>query len=73
MSKLPELLTRLVAHRTHNPGGDEPALATVLGAELSSRGARSVDVVELPRDGAVGAYVLARWGTPTLLVNVWHH
>jgi acetylornithine deacetylase len=70
MSELVPLLARLIAHRTHNPGGDEPALAALLGRELSARGADKVDVVEVPRDGATGAYVLARWGRPRLLVNV---
>lgn len=64
------LLTRLIAHRTHNPGGDEPALAAVLGRELGARVPDSVEVVTVPREGAMGAYVLARWGTPRLLVNV---
>lgn len=63
-----ELLTRLVAIDTHNPGGDEPRLCALTADELRKRGAE-VRVVEVPRDGAVGAYTLATWGTPRLLVN----
>src|SRR5215470_6030063 len=58
MSDPIELLKRLVAIDTHNPGGDEPR----------KRGA-SVRVVEVPREGATGAYTIATWGTPRLLIN----
>jgi acetylornithine deacetylase len=63
------LLERLISHRTDNPGGDERALAELLGEELRRVGADSVEVVEVPRAGAVGAYTYARFGEPRLLVN----
>ena len=59
---------RLIAVDTHNPGGDEPRLCALLADELRARGGE-VRVVEVPREGAVGAYALATWGTPRLLVN----
>ncbi|HEX8950212.1 MAG TPA: M20/M25/M40 family metallo-hydrolase, partial [Polyangia bacterium] len=63
-----EQLSRLIAVDTHNPGGDEPRPCALAADELRARGGE-VRVVEVPRDGAVGAYVLATWGTPRLLVN----
>jgi acetylornithine deacetylase len=64
------LLSRLIAFRTDNPGGDEPALAEFLAGELRARGADEVRVVEVPRPGShTGAYVSAHWGQPRLLVN----
>src|SRR6476619_4918951 len=63
MSDPVELLSRLIAVDTHNPGGDEPKLCALAAEELRARG------VEVPRDGQTGAYVLATWGTPRLLVN----
>src|SRR5437764_10002830 len=68
MSDPVALLQRLIAVETHNPGGDERKLCALLGDELRARGGE-VRVVEVPRDGAVGAYVLATWGTPRLLIN----
>ncbi len=68
MSDPVELLSRLIAVDTHNPGGDEPRLCALAADELRARGAE-VRVVEVPRDGQTGAYVLATWGTPRLLVN----
>ncbi|MDB4965102.1 MAG: hypothetical protein JWN44_791 [Myxococcales bacterium] len=62
------LLTRLIAVDTHNPGGDEPRLCALLADELRARGG-DVRVVEVPRAGETGAYVLATWGRPTLLLN----
>jgi acetylornithine deacetylase len=69
-------LGRLIEVPTHNPGGNEPALAQLLGEALASRGADEVEVVEVPRPasaegpaGPPGAYVYARWGRPRLLVN----
>jgi len=63
-------LARLVGHRTTNPGGDELALCRDLAPALSERGADEVEVVEVPReDGAAGAYVLARFGRPRILLN----
>ncbi len=63
-----QLLQRLIAVDTHNPGGDERRLCALAADELRARGGE-VRVVEVPRDGAVGAYVLATWGSPRLLVN----
>jgi acetylornithine deacetylase len=68
MSDPVALLARLIAVDTHNPGGDERRLCTLLAEELRARGGE-VRLVEVPRDGAVGAYVLATWGRPRLLVN----
>jgi len=68
MSDPVELLSRLIAVDTHNPGGDERRLCALAADELRARGG-DVRVVEVPRDGGVGAYVLATWGTPRLLVN----
>jgi acetylornithine deacetylase len=69
MSEVVELLSRLIRVDTHNPGGDEGALAQLLAGELSRRGADEVLRADVPRSGAIGAYVLARWGTPRLLLN----
>jgi acetylornithine deacetylase len=63
------LLEELVAVPTHNPGGDEPRLASLLADRLRALGADSVDVVETPREDGMGASVVARWGRPSLLVN----
>jgi len=63
-----DLLSRLIAVDTHNPGGDEPKLCALAAEQLRARGG-DVRVVEVPRDGQTGAYVLATWGTPRLLVN----
>src|SRR5581483_276545 len=65
------LLAQLIAADTHNPGGDERALAARLAEELAARGPDAVDVVEVPREeaGASGAYVIARWGEPRVLYN----
>jgi acetylornithine deacetylase len=69
-------LARLIEMPTHNPGGDEPALARMLGEALAARGADEVAVELVPRPvsdavppGTSGAYVFARWGRPRLLVN----
>src|SRR5438094_78954 len=66
-----ERLVRLIAADSHNPGGDERALAARLADELRARGPDSVEVVEVDREGAPGrgAYVRARWGEPRRLVN----
>ena len=66
-----DLLARLIQHRTVNPGGDEPALCRALAALLSERGADEVVVELVPRpDGdGTGAYVYARFGAPSLLLN----
>jgi len=64
------LLERLIRVDTHNPGGDEPALASLLAEELRARGPDDVTVTHVARaNGARGAYVYARWGQPDLLVN----
>jgi acetylornithine deacetylase len=68
MDALTSLLGELVAADTHNPGGDEPALARRLGELLAARRADEVTVREVPGDRP-GAWVLARWGTPRLLLN----
>ncbi len=69
-------LERLIEIPTHNPGGDEPALARLLAEALAGRGADEVAVELVPRPksadvppGTSGAYVYARWGRPRLLVN----
>ena len=69
-------LSRLIEVPTHNPGGDEPALARLLAEALAARGADEVAVELVPRPvsaevpaGTSGAYVYARWGSPRLLVN----
>lgn len=70
MSDVVRLLEPLVRHRTTNPGGDEPALARYLAEALRERGADEVVIGEPKRsDGTPGAWVFARWGTPTLVVN----
>jgi len=66
-----KLLCELVAHPTINPGGDELALCNVLATHLQATGADEVTVRTVPRRGkSEGAYVYARYGTPTLLLNV---
>jgi acetylornithine deacetylase len=69
MASVVELLERLVRVDTHNPGGDEPQLASMLAAELRARGADEVTMVQVPRQPKPSAWVHARWGKPTLLVN----
>lgn len=65
-----DLLAPLIRHRTTNPGGDEGALARELAKALTARGADSVEVIETPHsDGSPRVSVLARYGTPRLLVN----
>lgn len=64
------LLDRLLRFPTHNPGGDEPALADFLADELRARSPDAVSVEHAPRgDGTPGARVHATWGAPKLLVN----
>ncbi|HRI69806.1 MAG TPA: M20/M25/M40 family metallo-hydrolase [Polyangium sp.] len=67
-----ELLAELIRHRTHNPGGDEPAICRTLERALRDRGADEVQIVQVPRDEpseGTGAYVLARWGEPRTIIN----
>lgn len=65
MTDLVQLLSHLVAVPTFNPGGDERRLAALLVDELRARGAESVELLEIGEH----ACAIARWGTPTLLVN----
>src|SRR4051812_41912966 len=63
------LLARLIAVDTHNPGGGgEPAICALLADELRARGG-NVRLAEVPRAGESGAYVVATWGRPTLVLN----
>jgi acetylornithine deacetylase len=63
------LLARLIAVDTHNPGGGgEPAICALLADELRARGG-NVRLAEVPRSGESGAYVVATWGRPTLVLN----
>jgi acetylornithine deacetylase len=64
------LLSRLIAFRADNPGGDEPALADFLAGELRAKAPDEVRVATVPRKSNTGAFVLARWGEPRLLINV---
>jgi acetylornithine deacetylase len=66
MADVVELLERLIRIDTHNPGGDERAMARLLADELRARKPDDVTVHEV---GESGAYVLARWGQPRVLVN----
>lgn len=68
MADLVGLLAELIRHDTHNPGGDEAALARRLADELAARGPDQVEVVDVDR-ARRGAYVYARWGAPRLLLN----
>jgi acetylornithine deacetylase len=63
------LLERLIAVPTHNPGGDERELARLCGEMLRQRGADQVIVTDVPRPDQDGAFVLARYGNPSLLIN----
>jgi acetylornithine deacetylase len=65
VSEVVPLLARLIAAPSHNPGGDEHALARMLAHELE---ACRPDHVEVIPAGA-HASVLAIYGTPRLLVN----
>ena len=72
MTRAAEWLARLIEHRTDNPGGDEVALCRTLSRAFTELGCDATDVWEVPRNdgtGAVGAYCLARWGRPRLLLN----
>lgn len=69
------LLADLVAIPTHQAGpdgkgGNERALCEHLAPLLRARGADEVIVADATRtDGSAGAYVFARWGTPTRIIN----
>jgi acetylornithine deacetylase len=59
-------LCELVRFDTRNPGGDEAALATILYEQVRALEADEVDLERTPNGHA---YVVARYGTPRLLVN----
>ena len=71
-----DLLAELISFPTQQAGpergaGDERALCDYLAPLLRAAGADEVVVETAPRsDGAPGAYVFARWGTPLRLINV---
>jgi acetylornithine deacetylase len=69
MADVVELLERLIRVHTHNPGGDERAMAELLAGELRARKPDDVSIHEVQREGHTGAYVLARWGKPRVLIN----
>jgi acetylornithine deacetylase len=69
MADVVALLERLIRADTHNPGGDERALARLLADELAVRKPDDVIVKDVPRDATTGAFVLATWGQPRILVN----
>ncbi len=74
MADVVGLLSELIALPTHHgprpEDGDELALCRHLAPLLAARGADDVQVVETGRaTGGPGGYVLARWGTPRLLIN----
>jgi acetylornithine deacetylase len=68
MTDVVELLQRLIAVDTHNPGGDEPRLCADLGVRLRALGG-DVRVETVTREGGIGAYVIATWGRPRLIIN----
>jgi acetylornithine deacetylase len=71
-----DLLAELVAFPTQQAGperggGDERALCEYLAPLLRTAGADEVVLEGATRsDGGPGAYVFARWGTPTRIINV---
>jgi acetylornithine deacetylase len=72
MTDVVALLERLIRVDTHNPGGSEQALATLLSEELAAHRPDELKLVPVPRDSGrpgEGAYLIARWGTPRLLIN----
>src|SRR5260370_32829120 len=65
-------LSRLLAVDRRNPGGNEPQLGRACAELLRAADPDELRVVEVPRDGGrsgSGAYVVARWGRPRLLLN----
>jgi len=66
-----QLLTELVRFPTQQGSdGNERALCEHVAPLLRARGADEVVVESSPRtDGSPGAYVFARWGTPTRIIN----
>ena len=69
MSEVVTLLRELVGYDTHNPGGDEGALAMRIAELLAKHAPDELVVEEVPRSDLTGAWLLARWGRPRLLVN----
>lgn len=72
MSDVVALLGRLIAVDTRNPSGNEPRLARACAELLDGFAPDELRVVEVPRDnsrGGTGAYVIARWGKPRLMLN----
>lgn len=65
-------LSKLVAMDTRNGTGDEIACVRFLADALSQFGPDEVTVETVPRSRGKSdsAYVLARWGTPKILLNV---
>ena len=70
------LLAPMVEIRTHHPsagdpGGNERALCDHLAPLLDARGADEIVIADVSRGhGGPGAYIWARWGTPTWILNV---
>lgn len=64
-----ELLSELIRFDSHNPGGDEVAICRRVADRLRKLSPDALEFVEVPREGCVGAYVFARWGTPRVMVN----
>ncbi|HEY3354106.1 MAG TPA: M20/M25/M40 family metallo-hydrolase [Polyangia bacterium] len=64
-----EILERLVAVDTSNPGGDEGALAQLVAEELALRAPDAIEVATIERRGSWGAAVWARFGAPRLCLN----
>jgi acetylornithine deacetylase len=70
-----ELLQRLIAIKTHQPGpdgtgGTERKLCEHLVPLILPRGPDEIAIVDAPRGaGGSGAYLFARWGTPERVIN----
>ncbi len=72
MSRVVSLLESLIRFRTDALRGNEPALARHLADNLRTFAPDELIVSEVPREAPVppGANVFARWGRPTVLLNV---
>jgi acetylornithine deacetylase len=70
-----DLLQKLVAIRTHQPGpdgtgGSEKKLCEALVPLILPRGPDEIAIVDAPRGaGGAGAYLFARWGKPERVIN----
>jgi acetylornithine deacetylase len=70
-----ELLSQLIAIRTHQPGPDgmggaEKKLCEHLVPLILPRGPDEIAIVDAPRGaGGSGAYLYARWGKPDRVIN----